>query len=123
MQLQYDRNPKASSPNHPVASSSWPVRLLGGGLLVICAVVAASLAISAGGSSAAPTILNTEKVERAIERSSLSQRGVHAVASCPAGVQQQKGLKFSCTAVVKGIGTRFVVTELDGSGHVQYEAR
>ena len=30
---------------------------------------------------------------------------------------------FSCTAVVKNDATRFVVTQLDGSGHVHYEAR
>jgi hypothetical protein len=37
-------------------------------------------------------------------------------------VHQKEGLEFSCTAVVKGVSTRFVVTELDGSGHVHYEA-
>jgi Domain of unknown function (DUF4333) len=123
MQFQDDLNPNIGRPVRPAASSPWLVRSLVVGFLVACAVVAASLAIGSGGSSAAPTILNTEKVERAIEQSSLTQRGVHAVASCPAGVRQQKGLKFSCTAVVKGIGTTFAVTELDGSGHVHYEAR
>ena len=91
--------------------------------LVAGALVAASLAVSACGSSGSPTILNTEKVERAIERSSLAQRGKHAQVSCPSGVHQKKGLVFSCTAVVGRGSTRFVVTELDGSGHVRYEAR
>ena len=91
--------------------------------LVAGILVAASLAVTACGSSGAPTILNTEKVERAIEHSSFTQRGKHAQVSCPSGVRQTKGLAFSCTAVVQGTNTQFVVTELDGSGHVHYEGR
>jgi hypothetical protein len=86
-------------------------------------VVALALAVSACGSSGSTTILNTEKIERAIEHSSLAQRGKHAHVSCPSGVHQKKGLVFSCTAVVERSSTRFLVTELDGSGHVHYEAR
>jgi hypothetical protein len=86
-------------------------------------LVAASLAVSACGSPGSPTILDTEKVERAIEQSSLAQRGKHARVSCPSGVHQKKGLVFSCTAVVARGSTRFVVTETDGSGNVHYEAR
>jgi hypothetical protein len=85
--------------------------------------VAASLAVTACGSSVSPTILNTEKVERAIEDSSLAQRGKHAQVSCPSGVHQKKGLVFHCTAVVQRDSTRFVVTQLDGSGRVHYVAR
>lgn len=89
-----------------------------------CALVAASLAaIGCGSSSTSPTILNTEKVERAIERSSLEQRGRHVHVSCPSGVHQKKGLVFNCTTLTSGTATRFVVTQLDGSGRVHYEAR
>jgi hypothetical protein len=99
--------------------SKWPGRSLGAG-----AFAAAALAVTAcGGSSGSPTIVNTEKVERAIEQSSLAQRGQHARVSCPSGVHQAKGLVFTCTAVVGRNSTRFVVTELDGSGRVHYEAR
>jgi hypothetical protein len=86
-------------------------------------LVGASLAVTACGSSGSPTILDTEKVERAIEHSSLAQRGARAQVSCPSGVHQKKGVVFFCTAIVKRDSTRFVVTELDGSGHVHYEAR
>jgi hypothetical protein len=86
-------------------------------------LVAAGLALTACGSSGSPTILNTEKVERAIEQSSLAQRGTRAQVSCPAGVHQKRGLGFSCTAVAKRGNTRFVVTQLDGSGHVHYQGR
>jgi len=97
--------------------------------LIAVAVVAATVVVSACGSSGSSTsadtktILDTEKVERAIEASSLAQRGKHARVSCPSGVHQKKGLVFSCTAVVKHDSTRFVVTQLDGSGQVHYEAR
>jgi hypothetical protein len=87
------------------------------------AVAAAGLAASGCGAAESPTVLNTEKVERAIEQSSLSQRGKRPQVSCPSGVHQQKGLVFTCTAVVKRDSTRFLVTQLDGSGQVHYEAR
>jgi hypothetical protein len=94
-----------------------------GRLFVASALVAVSLAVTACGSSRSPTILNTEKIERAIERSSLVQRGKYAQVSCPSGVHQEKGLVFSCIAVAERGSTRFVVTQLDGSGRVHYEAR
>ena len=99
--------------------------------LAACVLLTVSLALAACGSSGSstpsasvsPMILNTEKVERAIEHSSLAQRGKHAQVSCPSGVHQKQGLVFFCTAVVKHRSTRFVVTELDGRGHVHYVAR
>jgi hypothetical protein len=88
-----------------------------------CAVVAGSLVATACGESEPPTILNTEKVERAIERSSLQQRSARPRVSCPSGVHQRQGLAFSCTAVVRRVKTRFVVTQLDDAGHVRYQGR
>ena len=88
------------------------------------AIIAAGLAVTAcGKSEEPPTILNTEKVERAIEQSISEQRGKTARVSCPSGVHQKKGLEFACTAVVKRTSTKFVVTQLDGAGQVRYEAR
>jgi hypothetical protein len=117
MQPPNDPNP-TMSPERPAAPSRWLGRSLIAGVLV-----AASVAVTACGSSGAPIILNTEKVERAIEQSTLAQRGNHARVSCPSGVHQKKGLVFFCTAVVQRRSTRFVVTELNGSGQVHYEAR
>jgi hypothetical protein len=103
--------------------------------LLLTVLLAATLGLAGCGSSGSPTpvrpaspaaitILDTEKIERAIESSSLAQRGLRAQVSCPAGVHQKKGLEFFCTAVVKGGGsTRFAVTELDDSGQVHYEAQ
>ncbi len=89
-------------------------------VLIACAL--ASLTATGCGSSEATTILDTQRVERAIEHSVLGQRGQRAQVSCPSGVHQKKGLIFSCTALVGSAKTRFVVTELDGAGHVRYEA-
>ena len=83
----------------------------------------AGLALSACGASDPPTILNTERVERAIEQSSLAQRGAQPRVSCPSGVHQKAGSTFSCIAKLGHASTRFVVTQLDGSGQVHYEAR
>ena len=85
--------------------------------------MAGGLAVAGCGGSDSPTILDTEKVERAIEHSSLTQRGTDAQVTCPSGVHQKAGLTFSCTALVRNDETRFVVTQLDGSGRVHYEAR
>lgn len=85
-------------------------------------VLVASLALAACGSSA-PTILNTEKVERAIEQSSVEQRDTRPRVSCPSGVHQEKGLTFSCTATVGRGQTEFVVRQVDGSGEVSFEGR
>jgi hypothetical protein len=117
MQFPHDPN-STTGPERSAVPGRWLGRSLVAG-----ALVASSLAVTACGSSGSPTILNTEKVERAIEHSSLAQRGAHAHVSCPSGVHQKEGLVFSCTAVVKHASTRFVVTELDGSGHVRYVAR
>jgi Domain of unknown function (DUF4333) len=82
----------------------------------------AALALTACGSTAAPLKLNTVKVERAIEQSSLTQRHKRVDVNCPSGVHQQKGLVFYCTAVFHGGRTQFVVTQLDNSGDVHYDA-
>jgi hypothetical protein len=84
--------------------------------------VAVGLSATGCGASEPPTVLNTQKIERAIERSALAQRGQHARVRCPSGVRQKKNVTFSCSATVGRTSTRFVVTELDGSGRVHYEA-
>jgi hypothetical protein len=68
-------------------------------------------------------MLNTEKVERAIERSIQVQRGQRVRVTCPSGVHQRKALVFYCTAEAAHINTRFTVTQVDTAGHVHYEAR
>jgi len=101
---------------HPTAGR-WIVRTTTAGVLV-----AASIAAFGCGKSEPPTILNTEKVERAIEKSSLEQRKKRVHVSCPSGVHQKKGLVFSCTTLATRGSTRFVVRQLNGGGRVHYEA-
>jgi len=100
-----------------------PTRRLGRSL-VVGVLLASSVAVGACGSkdAKAPTILNTEKVERAIEASSSAQRGTRPRVSCPSGVHQKKGLVFTCTAKVGRRTTQFTVTQLDDAGHVHYAA-
>jgi hypothetical protein len=90
--------------------------------LVPALIVGASLVLAACGSSESIATLNTGKIERAIALSSLAQRGQRAQVSCPSTIPQMVGLKFSCTAVVGSVSTRFVVVEQDESGQVHYEA-
>ncbi|MDX6582971.1 MAG: hypothetical protein QOI10_2155 [Solirubrobacterales bacterium] len=90
-------------------------------VIAVCLTVG-SLALGACGSSAAPTILNTEKVESAIEQSISDQRGQVADVSCPSGVHQVDALVFTCWATVGSNDTPFAVTQTDASGHVRYEA-
>jgi uncharacterized protein DUF4333 len=67
-------------------------------------------------------VLDIAKVRHAIEASVLEQRRLRATVSCPSEVLQQAGITFRCTAAVHG-GARsypFVVTEVDGAGHLRY---
>lgn len=66
------------------------------------------------------SVLDIARVTRAITISILTQRKLHARVICPADVLQQKGLVFTCTAAVRNRGYPFVVTEVDGNGHVRY---
>jgi uncharacterized protein DUF4333 len=91
-------------------------------LIAIALLVAIGVVIGRHGSSNDATILNTEKIERSIEESGLNQRGERSQVSCPSGVHQEEGRSFDCTAVVGATSTRFVVTQLDDSGQVHYEA-
>lgn len=95
-------------------------RSLAAGLLIAASFTVAACAKD--GPKAA-TILNTEKVERAIEDSVAAQRSKKATVTCPSGVHQKKGLTFSCTATVKNVDSEFVVTQQDGAGRVRYAAR
>ncbi len=86
-------------------------------------LVAAGLLVTACGSSGSPTTLDTGSIERAIAQSSLAQRGLRAKVTCPGDVRVENGSGFSCTAVVGHTSTRFVVTQIDGAGHVEYEGQ
>jgi len=99
------------------------------GSAAVIAALAAAAALSACGSStssssstAAKVNLNTPHVERAIERSILSERHVHAKVVCPRVVPQQKGHNFTCIATVGKNTTPFAVVQQNNSGYVTYHA-
>jgi hypothetical protein len=87
--------------------------------LGLIAVVATGAALSGCGSSK-QKILDTERVERAIERSVLQKRRLRTTVSCPPGIEQKKGVVFRCTATYRGGRTPFVVKEDDDKGSVHY---
>ena len=87
----------------------------GAALLAIVAVVAGWW-----NGTSSPVILNTDKVERSIEASILSQRRLVSTVSCPVNIIQKAGVVFDCVATVGGHQFPVVVTETDGAGHVVY---
>ena len=70
--------------------------------------------------TSAPVILNTIRVERAIESSILAQRHLASRVSCPVNIVQKAGVVFDCVATVGQRQFQVVVTETDGNGHVVY---
>ena len=64
--------------------------------------------------------LDTRRVEQSIAASIHTQRGLRARVACPSEVLQQRGLAFTCTAMVGNRRYPFAVTKSDGDGHVRY---
>jgi Domain of unknown function (DUF4333) len=91
-------------------------------LIGIAAALAAVGVVSGCGSDDAKEtkVLDTERIERAIEQSILEKRDLTATVSCPSGTKQKKGVKFRCTATYKGGKTVFLVTQDDDKGAVHY---
>jgi hypothetical protein len=68
-------------------------------------------------------ILNTEKVERAIEGSIHAQRRLSAQVSCPVNIEQKQGKTFTCYATVRARRYPVLVNQIDSKGHVRYLVR
>ncbi|MDX6699314.1 MAG: hypothetical protein QOE65_2711 [Solirubrobacteraceae bacterium] len=66
-------------------------------------------------------ILDTERIERAIQDTIFQKRHIRAQVSCPAGTEQKKGVRFTCTATYPRGRNPFVVTQDDDRGAVHYE--
>jgi hypothetical protein len=116
------RNRRHPDPRYEIEQGRTPGRVP---RLTFATVALTGVAIAFGacGSSSDPTaMLNTARVENAIARSSLEQRGQRAEVSCPSEVKQEVGLGFSCVASVGQVETKFVVTQTDSAGNVRYEA-
>jgi uncharacterized protein DUF4333 len=88
--------------------------------VTLIATAAAVLALTGCGGSDKPKVLDTERVERAIEQSILQKRKIQATVSCPSGIEREKGKKFRCIATYKGGRTPFLVTQDDDKGAVHY---
>jgi hypothetical protein len=103
---------------------------LAGGILSACGGSASSSSSTSTSTSASaavgsPThLLNTKRIEVAIEQSILSERKLHSKVTCPKAVPQQKGRTFSCIAETKSrhgkVKTVFTVLQKNSSGQVNY---
>jgi Domain of unknown function (DUF4333) len=72
----------------------------------------------------APRTLDTDQLERRLERQVAERLRVEAVvAECPADVEARAGGRFDCTIRARGeeSGLRIVVTQLDADGNVTWE--
>lgn len=98
--------------------------------IAFSAVVLVCAGVIAGCGSSTPskgkTYLDIPRVERAIRRSILAQRGLQSTVVCPTRVLQKPG-KFACVATThsrkkpyKAIKTPFVVTIHNSKGYVTY---
>ncbi len=87
----------------------------GAGLLAIVVVLAGWW-----NSSSAPVIVNTVKVERSIEASTLAQRHLASTVSCPVSIVPKAGVVFNRVATVRGCQFTVMVTQTDSNGHVVY---
>jgi len=73
-----------------------------------------------GNSSPPLVVLDIDRVQRAIERSMLQQRHLHATVRCPSEVLRRAGLTFTCEAAFGGKRHPFSVTQLDNHGGLRY---
>lgn len=82
----------------------------------------ALVALAAGlwNRSSNPVILNTDRVEQAIQTSILQQRHLQSSVSCPVNIEQRRGVVFYCEATVGSRNYPVVVTEVDSKGHVTF---
>jgi Domain of unknown function (DUF4333) len=117
------------SPSPRVIPIPTVARVVGARRATIAAVAALACAVlmSACGSSASKTNLDTARVAASIEQSILNQRHIHAKVSCPAVEPQQQGKTFECTATIRSTKrpfavstTPFVVTVQNSKGDVTY---
>ena len=92
-------------------------------VLALLALGCAALAGCGGGDDDQLVILDTKKVERAIEETVMQKRGIKVDVDCPSGVHQAKGLTFRCVATpARGRPTTFVVDQVDDNGDVRFRA-
>jgi hypothetical protein len=87
----------------------------------VLAAALAAVGVAACGGESKQKILDTERIERAIEKRVLDTRHLKTVVSCPSGVPQKKGRVFHCTAAYSGGRTTFEVRQDDDKGSVHYK--
>jgi Domain of unknown function (DUF4333) len=84
----------------------------------------ALLLLSLAATGCAPRTLDTDQLERRLERQISDRLRVETVvAECPAQIEAREGARFDCTVRARGeeSGIRIVVTQLDADGNVTWE--
>ncbi len=77
---------------------------------------------AATGAAKPKALLNTHRIELAIEQSVLSQRDVHVKVICPKAIPERKGRDFHCIATEGRVRTPFAVVQRNDEGYVTYSA-
>lgn len=111
------------------AAGAGRARRAGSAIVLACALACTGLlgaCGSSGGSTKTVKDLDVARVERAIERSILTQRHLKSTVQCPAKVLEQPG-KFACIATTyapgkphKTTSTPFLVTIHNDEGYTTY---
>lgn len=93
-----------------------------GGAFLAGAAAMALVAVIAGlwNGTSNPVILDTERVELAIQASILTQRHLHSSVSCPVNIEQRQGVRFYCQATVGRRAYPVLVSQVDDRGHVTF---
>ena len=65
-------------------------------------------------------VLDSHRIQLAIQDAVRSKRHVNTTATCPAAILQAKGLTFTCTAKIKKGVASFRVTQTDNNGHITF---
>jgi hypothetical protein len=92
---------------------------------VVVVLIAATLAMVAGATSAGAATLNTTAAQRAIaDRVTATYPGItFGNVSCPSGIARKQGGKFTCTVQLPGTFIILDVTQTDDRGSVTFETR
>ena len=101
-----------------------------GSTLAVAALACTALISACGSSSSTPaatTTVDPTKIALAIQESILTKRHIHSTVTCPAGVPQEKGKTFVCTATTTSTKAPhtvskvpFTVTVQSNAGYVTY---
>jgi Domain of unknown function (DUF4333) len=90
-------------------------------LAALALAVLTSVGVCACGSGS--HLLKVAEIERAVQRTIATERGLRANVTCPARVPQRRGDVFTCTATLDVGSYPVSVTQTNASGRVRYDSQ